>query len=202
MAQATLIGDIVASRQADDRAALQEYLLAMLASVGERIGVVPVVTLGDEFQARYEDVATAVAASWFLHLGSVGWCRLRIGIGWGDIVVEGADDSPFGQDGPAWWRARDAIGALEDPSLPLRTLVSTNTDRDGLINSYLYFRDLTLEGFDDSDASIVLGLTDGNTQRSMAERLGIHESSVSRRVSRRHLASLITHATPDFEVGE
>lgn len=190
MAQvAGLIADVVGSRRADDRSALQERLLEVLESVSERTGRSLAVTLGDEFQGRFDTVASALAASWQLHLGMIGTAQLRIGVGWGEIVVEPEDESPFGQDGPAWWRARDAIEAV-DASHPARTLVLTETGWDDLLNAYLTLRDTHLDDLDQTDSAILSALAAGETQRAAAEHLGIHESSVSRRISRRRLAVL------------
>lgn len=194
--QATLIGDMVGSRQSEDRSRLQGELLTLLERVSDRLGHQLAVTLGDEFQGRYPSVEAAVEASWFLHLGAVGFARLRIGIGWGEITVDPGDGSPFGQDGPAWWRGRDAIEAVAEVSQGGRTLVRTETKWDELINSYLTLRDLHLERLDEVDAAIVLALTDQVTQRAIAGDLGLHESSVSRRIQRRRLTRLVEAATP------
>lgn len=198
MQVAALIGDVVASRQAPDRRLLQERLLAILEQESQRYGVALDLTLGDEFQGRYPSLQVAVAASWFLHVASIGVARLRIGIGWGELVVEGSDETPFGQDGPAWWQAREAVEAVEESSQPVRTLVVTATPWDMLFNSYLRLRDSHLEDLDEVDARIVLGLVEGETQRSLAERLQLHESSISRRVRRHLLTTLIETTTPDI----
>ena len=51
-----LIGDIVASKQAPDRAALQKRLVTVLRAVNEAVPSIQPLepTLGDEFQAVYE----------------------------------------------------------------------------------------------------------------------------------------------------
>lgn len=196
MQVAALIGDVVGSRRTADRAGLQERLLDTLARISGRHGSELRVTLGDEFQGTFQTVAEAVHGAWNLHLSTIGWATLRIGIGWGEIVVEGDPETPYGQDGPAWWRARDAIEAV-DSSHPSRTLIITESDWDPLLNAYLTLRDANLDHLDETDAVILSVLAEGGTQRSAAERLGLHESSVSRRVSRKDLASLVqTTAVP------
>lgn len=195
---AALIGDVVGSRAANDRVGLQQELLDVLDAVSRRFGTELAVTLGDEFQGRYSSLEAAVGASWYLHLGTQGKMDLRIGVGWGEITVEGDEDSPFGQDGPAWWRARDAIEGVANSSHPVRTMVVTSTDWDDLMNAHLRLRDAHLDMMDDVDAAILLGLADGETQRSLASRLGLHESSVSRRVKRHLLTTLTASATPDI----
>jgi hypothetical protein len=76
-------------------------------------------------------VGDAIEASIQLHLRSLGLIRLRIGIGCGELIAEDPARSPFGQDGPCWWRARDAIEVVDSSSQGnaqgLRTAVRTET---------------------------------------------------------------------------
>lgn len=198
MQVAALIGDVVGSREAPDRRRLQDEVLAILDQVSARFPARLEVTLGDEFQARYPDLETAVAAAWYLHVCGLGTARFRVGIGWGELAVEGSESSPFGQDGPAWWRAREAIEAVAGSSHPARTVVRTASSWDMLINSYLLLRDSRLDGLDAVDGQILLGLAAGESQRALARRLDLHESSVSRRISKRLLAGLVAVATPEI----
>lgn len=200
---AGLIGDIVSSRGAEDRAALQSRLTTVLDQLERRLDRTLRITLGDEFQGSYESVSDAVDASLLLHLYAAGDFEIRVGIGWGDLNVAGTDDSPFGQDGPMWWRARDAIEDVENLSDGRRTMVKSDTDVDPLLNSYLATRDALLSGLDASNASIVIDLIDGRTQRDIAGRLGIHESSVSRRIRNHRLGTLADlYGTPLPALGD
>lgn len=196
---AGLIGDVVGSRRSADRSRLQERLLSVLDQISRKLDSPLAVTLGDEFQGRYASLEEALRASWYLHLGTIGIAELRVGIGWGEILVEPDPGSPFGQDGPAWWRARDAIERV-DSSHPARTLVATDTEWDELLNAFLTLRDAHLEQLDAADAAIISALEAGETQRAVAERLGIHESSVSRRIHRHHLGMLRESATPTLPI--
>lgn len=196
MQVAALIGDVVASRESPDRAALQERLLAVLEELSGRHSGELAVTLGDEFQGRYPTLTEALAVSWELHVRCLPFARLRLGLGWGEILVESTGPGPFGQDGPAWWNARDAIEELAGTSHPSRTLVRTGTDWDELLNAYLTLRDSHLDDLDATDGAILVALAEGETQRAIADRLGLHESSVSRRVHRHRLATLLDTSTP------
>ncbi|HLU51978.1 MAG TPA: SatD family protein [Acidimicrobiia bacterium] len=198
MQVAALIGDVVASRESSDRASLQDRLLGVLRGVSERYSSELAVTLGDEFQGRYGSLAEAVAVSWELHIRCLPFARLRLGLGWGEILVEAPGREPFGQDGPAWWNARDAIEQLAGTSHPSRTLVRTGTDWDELLNAYLTLRDNSLDDIDSVDSQILVALGEGHTQRAIADRLGLHESSVSRRVHRHRLATLLDVSAPSI----
>ncbi len=196
MQVAALLGDVVGSRQVVDRGALQTGLGSLLAEVAGQGATRIQMTIGDEFQGRYRSLAEAVSDSLDLHLGSVGLARLRIGIGWGDLALDAGPDTQFGQDGPAWWRARDAIESLEEMSGPARTLVVTDTGWDEMFNQYLMLRDGLLDDLDEIDCAIARGMLAGRTQRDMAGVLGLHESSVSRRVSGHHINILVGVARP------
>ena len=197
--QVGLIGDVVGSRASPDRAELQRHLVAALATVSDRSGGRLAMTLGDEFQGRYPDLEAAISASLLLHLSLLGVARLRLGIGRGALAVEDADASPFGQDGPVWWRAREAVELLASEGDRAWTQVNTGTEWDELLNAYLRMRDKVVSGFDQTDALICLGLLAGMTQKALASEVGLNQSSVSRRVNSHGLAALV--ATAGFRVG-
>ncbi len=198
MQVAAVIGDVVGSRQVPDRAALQTGLGNLLDGVGRSGATHLGMTIGDEFQGRFASLSDAVSASLDLHLGSAGLARLRIGIGWGDLAIDSGHETQFGQDGPAWWRARDAIERLEEMSGPARTLMATATKWDDMLNQYLTLRDNLLDDLDETDAAIARGILAGRTQRDMAGELRLHESSVSRRVNGHRINVLVGVARPSI----
>ena len=107
-----VLGDIVGSRAHDERASLQDQLRSALRSAN---GVLPAIqelvpTIGDEFQGLYRDLPAALEATLLVRVTLIGRADVRFGVGAGDLVLEPGPESPFGQDGPAWWAARDAIG--------------------------------------------------------------------------------------------
>jgi hypothetical protein len=118
---------------------------------------------------------------------------LRIGIGWGELLAEDPARRPFGEDGPCWWRARDAIEAVESSGRGARraTAIRTETALDTLLNDYLLLRDTLINRFDDSDARIALGLLSGRTQTDLAREMSVNKSSVSRRANAHGILALV-----------
>lgn len=109
-----LLGDVVGSRADPDRAALQERLVTALAATDIRVPPWrPLrMTIGDEFQGLYVDLGAALAATLHLRLFLDDGPQVRIGLGWGELTLRGEEGSPYGQDGPCWWRAREALEVL------------------------------------------------------------------------------------------
>ncbi|MGH8870904.1 MAG: SatD family protein [Acidimicrobiia bacterium] len=192
---AALIGDLVASRAAPDRLDLQRRVGSVFAEIDEVVGGQPAFTIGDEFQARYATVVEAVEASLQLHLRTIGVTSMRIGIGWGELIAEDPERTPFAQDGPCWWRAREAIEAVDRSGRgrgpELHTAIRTETTLDPLLNSYLLLRDTLIQGLDEMDARIALGLLSGRRQTEMADALGVNKSSVSKRANTHGILALI-----------
>lgn len=196
--RAALIGDVIGSRQAEDREKLQHGLRGGLAEVNETVSAVQplTVTLGDEFQGAYRSLAEAVQASLLLQSSLLGVADIRVGMGWGELYF-GDERSPLDQDGPCWWRARDALNSVEEGSrrhgVPQskRTACVTGTSADERIGGYLLLRDHVVSRMDTVDGMILRGISRGESQKQLAEELGLNKSSVSRRVQSHGLQALI-----------
>jgi len=216
---ATLIGDVVASRRAGDRSALHERLTAHLDEVNSTCApTTPLrITVGDEFQGTFATVGQALHASLRLRVGLLPAHDVRHGIGWGEVTV--FQDQPRVEDGPGWWAARDAIHDVQEaqqhPGSRFRRTAYRRAESDGapadasqnasgggpdpaLVNAVLVLRDATVGGLSERSVSVLRGLLAGQTQREIAELLGISPSAVSQRVRADSLAALV-HA--DRELG-
>ena len=200
MLMATLIGDVVASRRAGDRAVLHHRLTTLLADVNETCGpTTPLrITVGDEFQGTFETVGQALQASLRLRIGLLPDHDMRHGVGWGDVRV--LQEDPRVEDGPGWWAARDAIHevqqAQEHPATRFRsTAYRPAEDAEGpdrhLVAAALLLRDTVVSGLSERSASVLRGLLSGRTQREIADELGISPSAVSQRVRGDGLAAVV-----------
>ena len=196
---AAVIGDVVGSRQANSRSRLQQRLDRALAAVNAAMVTVQPLTptLGDEFQGMFGRIEDAIEAAFRLRVELMGKVDVRIGIGWGTLRTQDASRTPFGQDGPCWWRARDALQELartersnQEPN-SLRTVCRTGNAQEQLYNAVLVLRDQTLSGIDAADATILKLIMSGGSQQEAAARLGVNKSSVSRRMQSHGLAALL-----------
>lgn len=198
MLMATLIGDVVASRSADDRAALHAAVAGLLEEVNDAFAPVTPLrfTVGDEYQGAFATVGQALQASLRLRLGLRPSYDARHGLGWGEVEVLGED--PRVEDGPGWWAARDAIHHVHDAegrtgSRSLRT--AFRSDEQGapvaLVEAALVLRDERVSGLSERSVSVLRGLLGGSTQREIAGELGVSPSAVSQRVRADGLAALV-----------
>ncbi len=196
---ATLIGDVISSRDDSDREELQRRLRQAFDAVNDLVPSLQplMMTIGDEFQAVYETLAAALEAHFRLAIEMYGRATIRVGLGWGAIRVFERERLPLEQDGEAWWHARDALATIESAEqrygMPAgwRTAVITGAD-DTLLNGYLVLRDHILAGIDLTDVAIIRGLLAGETLTGIAHSLGLNKSSVSRRASSHGLTALLS----------
>ena len=200
MLTATLIGDVVASRRASDRADLHDRLTELLATVNRTSAPsTPLrITIGDEFQGAFASVGQALRASLQLRLGLLPDHDVRHGLGWGEVSV--LQDDPRVEDGPGWWAARDAIHEVQEAqehagSRFRRTVYTPAADAGGpdrdLVEAALLLRDAAVGGLSARSLSVLRGLLSGHTQREIADELGISPSAVSQRVRSDGLAALV-----------
>lgn len=197
---ATLIGDVVDSREAPDRLLLHAHLARGLALCPVPAAQAPVITVGDEFQACYADVGTAVLASLHLRLRLLPEVDVRFGIGLGPVQTLDADRTPPLQDGPGWWAARTAIDEAHELARhpATRTTRSRYRPADGAdgpppawVNALLATRDLAIARMSPRSRRLLLGGLSDRTQILMAKDEGISQSAVSQAFSRDGLAVLV-----------
>lgn len=195
----TLLGDVVASRGAVDRRALHHTLEEALRAVNATVPAHSAlrVTVGDEFQGRYDTVGAALDAALRTRLELLPRIDVRVGIGRGSVEV--FDDDRGLEDGPGWWAARAAIVAVAGTSTraatrSLRTAYAlpltagdpheqTRTPEEWAINAALITRDALIGGLDERSLRILRALVRSQaTQAEIAELEGISPSAVSQRV--------------------
>jgi hypothetical protein len=189
-ARATVIGDVVGSRQVTDRRALHGLLHDALRDIAETAIDPPEFTVGDEFQGAYPTVGLAIDAALSLRLAVAPSVDIRFGIGWGSVTM--LDESARIQDGPGWWAAREAIewtaSSQRQPGLALvrtsfRVHGEARADADA-INAALFCRDHLLGSLDERALRIVKGLMDNRSKKELAAAEGISASAVSQRAGR------------------
>ncbi len=207
---ATLLGDLVASRDFRDRRALHATVTERLEELnrlvlteeresGEPTVVSPLrVTTGDEFQGSFTSVGAALGAARWLRLALLPKVDVRQGVGWGPVELLQAE--PRVEDGPGWWAARAAIEAVEEDAAHAghrrrRTAYrladgSVGVD-EAAVNAALVLRDEMVGGLSPRSLGVLRGLLSARTQREIAEDEGISPSAVSQRVRNDGLAALV-----------
>jgi len=195
----TLIGDVVGSRGAADRSALQRDLKAALTRINREIRpALPLEpTLGDEFQAGFDTLSEAVRASLLLRLELLERVEIdtRYGLGHGWITVF-AKRRPRSQDGEGWWSARDAIELVgrvaEGPSGSFaRTRFQAwaneevpDFDDPGAVNASLLTRDWIVDRMNAKSRRRMLALLRGRTQTEIAQMEKTTQGAISQNLTR------------------
>ena len=196
---AAVIGDVISSRQIVARLDTQLEFEAALERVNQRFDPIQPLrfTIGDEFQGLFVSLAAALRASLWIRLESIDLIGVRMGIGTGEVTVLDPDRSPILQDGSAWWRAREAIGEVSAwesrKGMPQtsHTLVRTEGPDEGAANAGLILADAIVERFDSTDATMTMMALSNGSQEEMSKRLGLHKSSISRRMQSHGIAALV-----------
>lgn len=198
---AAVIGDVIRSRDHQDRRVLQSLLLNSFSSVNSSMPAAQDLdfTIGDEFQGLYETLAQALNAVLLVRLLlALDEIKVRFGIGWGTVPIRDAGRSPFGQDGPAWWNAREALSMVNRreakqgwPRDSLTVFKSDDRHHDVLVNAFLLCQDALLSKMDTKDLRLVLGLRDGKSQKELAKECDISQSAVAQRLQSHGIYALL-----------
>lgn len=187
MTGVALIGDVVGSRSHQDRAAMQSELGAVLEQVNKAVAAEQSLgaTVGDEFQAVYPDVQTAIDATLRIRLTLPAGLDCRFGLGLGAYANVGRSQYGVMQDGPAWWAAREAIVETKERegrrNKTLRTWFCAADEQGGvpMINAFLLCRDQIVSEMNPRQRRLLLGLLEGQAQATIAKIEDISASAVS-----------------------
>jgi hypothetical protein len=194
---ATLIGDLVRSREASSRVALQAALEDVLGRANELLEPVQPLetTVGDEFQGVFLHPADAVKASLLLRLLLLkeGEVDARFGLGFGEVNVF-KRKTPISQDGSGWWSARTAIERVAMMAEVARTeFVRTYLEswrmreppRSEIValNSHLLCRDALVSQMKARSRRLLLGLILEVPQAILAAEEKISQSAVSQNLA-------------------
>ncbi|MDD4578242.1 MAG: SatD family protein [Anaerolineaceae bacterium] len=190
-----IIGDIIKSRFIPDRRKTQEGLSAVLQQINQRYaGTLAsrfTITLGDEFQGvlRDADGLLRILDEISFQLKPI---NLRFGIGVGELTTRLDPTTSIGADGPAYWKAREAIEiAHTNNDYGRANIHLCAQDPDmlvDLINQILKLTALQVSGWRDSQSEVykvnlqeaILDPDDINHQK-IADQLKIQASSLTRR---------------------
>ena len=190
--QVALIGDVVRSRDREDRQALHDELSRALALADSTVTALDplVITVGDEFQGVYMTLGAALNASFVVRAALHPGADVRFGVGRG--TVETLDPARGIHDGPAYWAARDAIVEVERRATRAQTRTARTAYLDGddgsgtaaAVQSALDCLDFVVGSMTTTSREILGGLMMGHTQHDLDAQLGVSPSAVSQRVRR------------------
>jgi hypothetical protein len=196
-----VIIDMSKSRSHPDRRSLQSDFDATFHRLNELVPATQQIasTVGDEFQAVYPDLDTALRATLLARLLLPEGVDCRFGLGRGEVLAVG--DGALGaiQDGSAWWAARVAITTAwkhEHARLPfVRTWFDTEMSEHvgsiGLVNNLLMTRDHLVGSMSARTRRLLLGRLLGRSQAELALDEGISQSAVSQNLARSGATALL-----------
>ncbi|HBO33863.1 MAG TPA: DNA-binding protein [Anaerolineaceae bacterium] len=191
-----VIGDIIKSKSISDRQKTQQDLRAMLGLVNQRHEALLAsrftITLGDEFQGVFKE------STELLHVldeitFSLKPINFRFGIGIGRLTTELDPATSIGADGPAYWKAREAIEFVHKNNdygrANIHLCVQDADETVVLINEILKLTALQVSGWRDSQIEVYKTIMEENilnpdeiNHQQIAERLDILTSSLTRRL--------------------
>ena len=185
---AAVLGSVLRPRTAEDW--LVAELKGALARTNARLEALQPLqaTPGDRFQGVYAQAGDALNAILHLRLLLHDLVEVDIGLGLGPLDKVRPEASPRDGDGPAWWSAKDALGAAADRAsrsgVPAgwRTAVFEGGSPDGALEGLVMLREHLLGRLDDRDVYLVLSLLDGATVTDAAREAGITQQAASRRL--------------------
>ncbi|MGT2906331.1 SatD family protein [Streptococcus dentiloxodontae] len=190
-----VIGDLIASKElADERQQVQEKMLLALSEINQVYADYIVskfsITLGDEFQGLLKENAPI-----FQIIDDINRRiyprKLRYGLGKGEILTKINPEISIGSDGPAYWRAREAIQQVHQKNDYGNTQVFVRVNdafKDTCLNALISASEAIKSDWRNSQMELLNVLLEQGVyderfdHQSLAERLGIQASALSKRL--------------------
>ena len=194
-----IIGDIINSRNINERYKAQEQLQSGLKYINQKfstsIASPFMITLGDEFQGLLHDADLLMDMLDTLRFKLWNIVDIRFGIGVGEIHTAIDSHSSLGADGPAYWSARSALEFIHDNNDYGNTKIRINfaDPMDDLrlaclVNNTLRLCSLTEARWRASQLTFVQnyvmlqGYTDRISQKELAKQLNVSPQQVNQAI--------------------
>jgi len=179
-----IIGDIAGSRKLStaDRKNLQEKLEKLLKVINRNSASLAspyTITLGDEFQAVYEDPSTLWEDIWQI-LAELYPVSVRFAISVGTIVTTINKKQSIGMDGPAFYAARERIEKLKKTGslFGVEVEMAEESVEFKLINNSLQLLSSGIKKWKKTRYKIFVKLMDGLPVKKIASQMNISETAV------------------------
>lgn len=190
-----IIGDIVNSKQEDNRKNLQNKLSKLLNEINETydesLASNFLITLGDEFQGLLLDGSYVMEIIGKIE-AEMHPVKFRIGIGYGNLSTHVDKKQALGSDGPAYYHARTAINFLEDNETRKARAYKNkwiimehkrvNSNLVSLINSLLTVQSNLENSWTKAQREIINDMMELENQFLVAEKRGLNQSTISRSI--------------------
>ena len=177
-----VLGDVVASREIDDREAFRDAILAALDTVNDRYaddlvaefalvkGVDEIAGVLRRPRNCYRLLRDVVAAA---RPGAI-----RFAVVYGEIDVGAASDDVGGMDGPAFHRADEALVDVADADLYV-DFSGHCPDLDPLVGTCVNLLLMAREGWTERQRAMVAAYEETGTQAAVADRFDVSQQTVS-----------------------
>lgn len=189
-----LIGDIIHSKEIEERRQVQEGLKSCLAKINKKYRRVLAsdfsLTLGDEFQALLHLEAPVFKIIDEINL-AFSPHQIRFGLGLGEILTAIDPKQSIGADGPAYWRARTAIQRVHQRNDYGNTQLAAETasqEKSDQINALLAATEFIRSSWRSSQTAVLQTLLkldiyqEQFEQGPVASKLGLNVSAFSKRL--------------------
>ncbi|HBE13667.1 MAG TPA: hypothetical protein DCY74_05795 [Clostridiales bacterium] len=211
-----IIGDVKNSRKIPNRNEIQTKLRTVLDELNEKykneIASNFMITLGDEFQGLLHSGKFTLDMILTIERKMYPIC-FRFGIGVGEICTTINRDIPLGADGPAYHMARAMITEIKQSEnknkrtmVHMKIWIENQNDINMLINSTFSLCAAVQSRWTERQREVIYNYLDSmESQRDLAQRMGINQSSINKKLTTSHFYTFqnametVTHVLKDIE---
>lgn len=188
-----VLGDVVGSRDIEDREGFRDAIASVLGAVNERyaddvVGEFALVKGVDEIAGVVREPRNLYR----LLRDVVGAARpgaIRFAVVYGEIDVDAAGESVVAMDGPAFHRADELLAEVADDELYL-AFSGRRPAFDGFVAACINLLLMAREDWTDRQRAMVAAYEEAGTQSAVADRFDVSQQTVSATLRRADWARL------------
>jgi len=190
-----IIGDLIRSRQINDRSLFQENLKNTFQDINKKSKVSILspftITLGDEFQAVYKNPDRIFYDYWCI-VEAIYPVKVRVALGFHELNTKINRLEAIGMDGPAFHEARDGLLSMKKIGSSNMISLFPKEKETKIFSASLELLNVSTLKWHHSTITILIGLMEDRSIKEISNKNNMTVSGIHRNIKRNNIDRILS----------